>query len=344
MKIMRPIRKDDYEALNRIAVESGVGFTSLPVDETLLKGKIDRAVASFSKEVEKPDSEHYLFVMEDTETGEVVGTAGIEAAVGIDDVFYSYHHGKVVHSSRELGVHNEVETLTLCNDYTGMSEICTLFLREVAREGHNGRFLSRFRFLFLAEHRERFTEKVFAEMRGVSDENGSSPFWKWLEEHFFSLDFPTADYLTGVGQKVFIAELMPKYPIYVNLLSKEAQAVIGEVHERTRPALKLLLSEGFTYSGYVDIFDAGPSIEADIDNIRTVRLSRRLPVSIDSTITEDRPEYFAINTKLEDFRAAMLNLKVDEENQIVRINDKTASALKVEDGEFIRFAPIVSGD
>ncbi len=341
MMIIRPIRKDDYDALKCIAIESGVGFTSLPDNEALLHGKIDRSLNSFAKGVERPDCELYLFVMENTETGEVVGTSGIEAAVGLDDAFYSYHHGKVVHSSRELKVHNEVETLTLCNDYTGVSEICTLFLREPARLGHNGRFLSRFRFLFIAEHRERFSEKVFAEMRGVSDENGASPFWEWLEEHFFSLDFPTADYLTGVGQKVFIAELMPKYPIYVNLLSKEAQAVIGQVHDKTRPALRLLQSEGFTSAGYVDIFDAGPSVEAKVDNIRTARYSRKMKVAISEFQDDIKADYIAINAKLQDFSACALHLEIDEDNQMVCISEQTAKALKVENGDFIRFAPIV---
>lgn len=343
MIIIRPIRKDDFDALKGIAVESGVGFTSLPDNEDLLHGKINRSVVSFSKEVEKPETELYLFVMEDTETGEVVGTSGVEASVGLDDAFYSYHHGKVVHSSRELKVHNEVETLTLCNDYTGISEICTLFLREPARSGYNGRFLSRFRFLFIAEHRDRFSDKVFAEMRGVSDEGGASPFWEWLEEHFFSLDFPTADYLTGVGQKVFIAELMPKYPIYVNLLSKEAQAVIGEVHDKTRPALKLLQSEGFTKAGYVDIFDAGPSVEAKVDNIRTIRNSRRMAVGIGEFSEDSSVDHFAINTEMQNFRGCMLHLAIDEEKQIVLIAKESADALQVQNGDFIRFAPIVCG-
>ncbi|MFA0697852.1 arginine N-succinyltransferase, partial [Vibrio sp. 10N.222.49.C9] len=92
----------------------------------------------------------------------------------------------------------------------------------------------------LAEHPHRFSKTIFAEMRGVSDEKGNSPFWEWLQEHFFSIDFTMADYLTGIGKKGFIADLMPKLPIYINLLSKEAQAVIGEVHDNTRPALKLL--------------------------------------------------------------------------------------------------------
>lgn len=341
--IIRPIRENDFKALHNIAVESGVGFTSLPDNDELLQAKIARSVKSFETEANSPGQELYLFVMEDEQTNEVVGTSGIEAAVGLDDPFYSYHHGKVVHSSRELNVHNEVETLTLCNDYTGVSEICTLFLREKARAGANGKVLSRFRFLFMAEHRDKFSDRVFAEMRGVSDANGASPFWEWLEEHFFSLDFPTADYLTGVGQKVFIAELMPKYPIYVNLLSQAAQAVIGEVHEKTRPALRLLQAEGFTKSGYVDIFDAGPSVEAQIDNIRTVQASQRLPVEINDSLSDKPAEYLAINTQLHDFRATMLAVNVDCEKQVVQISEHAADLLQVSNGDSIRFAPIHSG-
>ena len=228
MIIIRPIQASDYDSLHRIAIESGHGFTSLPVNEGLLKQRIAHSEDSFNKDVSSPGSEGYLFVMEDTDTGSVVGTSGIEAAVGLEDAFYHYHLGKVVHNSRELGIYNTVETLSLCNDYTGTSEICTLFLGESHRKNRNGRFLSRCRFLFMAEHKERFAETVIAEMRGISDEEGRSPFWNWLEEHFFSMDFPTADYLTGIGKKVFIAELMPKHPIYVSLLSKDAQKVIND--------------------------------------------------------------------------------------------------------------------
>ena len=229
MNIIRPITKADYNALKEIAVESGIGFTSLPVNDELLQRKIDRAETAFNKpNVTEPGDESYLFVMEDTTTGQVVGTTGIEAAVGIDDAFYHYHLSKVVHASRELNIHNTVDILTFCNDYTGVTEICTLFLREQARGGINGRFLSKVRFLFMMEHRERFSETVIAEMRGVSDEEGRSPFWEWLETHFFSMDFPTADYLTGIGNKVFIAELMPKYPIYVICLAKKRKKSLAK--------------------------------------------------------------------------------------------------------------------
>ena len=243
-----------------------------------------------------------------------------------------------MHTSRALGVYNPVDILTLCNDYTGVSELCTLFLRESSRKKNNGRLLSKFRFLFIAEFRSRFADRVIAEMRGVSDEDGHSPFWKWLQDSFFSVDFPTADYLTGIGQKVFIAELMPKYPIYVSLLSKEAQAVIGKVHEKTRPALALLQSEGFSNTGYVDIFDAGPTVEAKVEHIRSVRSSRKLQVQI-GPVTSGQP-YMVSNTKLQDFRATWLYLQLEEDSEMVTLPVECAELLQVNNGDWVRLARI----
>ncbi|WNO60501.1 arginine N-succinyltransferase [Rheinheimera sp. MMS21-TC3] len=338
MMVVRPIRADDYPALYDIAIESGHGFTSLPVNDELLMRKVSRSEQSFTKQVQQPGDEGYLFVLEDTQTGEVCGTSALEAAVGLDDAFYHYHLGKVVHNSRSLGVYKTVDILTLCNDYTGVSELCTLFLRETKRQNNNGRLLSKMRFLFLAEFPQRFSDRVIAEMRGVSNADGSSPFWQWLQEHFFSVDFPTADYLTGIGQKVFIAELMPKYPIYVSLLSKEAQAVIGQVHEQTKPALALLKSEGFASRGYVDIFDAGPTVEARVEHIRSVQNSQRLQVVIGQI--DKAATYLICNTVIADFRATCAELEVDLQNQHAIITADVATALKVSAGDWVRVTSI----
>jgi arginine N-succinyltransferase len=338
MMVIRPIRKSDFAELVKIADESGHGFTSLPNNEELLAAKIARSEVSFKKTVDCPQDEGYLFVLEDTETGEVVGTSAIEAAVGLDDAFYHYHLSKVIHSSRTLNVYNPVEILTLCNDYTGATELCTLFLRETARKNGNGKLLSKVRFMFIKEHEDRFADTLLAEMRGVSDENGKSPFWKWLEEHFFSMDFPTADYLTGIGQKVFIAELMPKYPIYVNLLSKEAQAVVGQVHEKTKPAIQLLKNEGFTFNGYVDIFDAGPTVEAKLNNVRTVRASSHKKVIIGDNAGGQ--QIMIANTELDNFRATLADLSFDKDGNDIVITAKMAGALQVSEGDTIRIATV----
>ena len=337
MIIIRPIKMTDYDDLYRIAIESGHGFTSLPVNEDILKKRIAHSEESFKIPVSQAGNQGYLFVMEDTETNQVVGTTGIEASVGLDNAFYHYHLGKVVHSSRELNIHNTVETLSLCNDYSGATEICTLFLQESHRKNNNGKFLSRCRFLFIAEHTERFSDCIIAEMRGVSDENGKSPFYDWLEEHFLSIEFTKADYLTGIGNKGFIAELMPKYPIYVNLLSKEAQQVINKVHSNTVPALRLLEAEGFSRRGYVDIFDAGPTVEAERNQIRAVRESKKYQVLVDDNCGEESNlKHIICNTKVEDFRAAQVKLTLREiANQVVITSD-VAKALQVEKGDWVR--------
>ncbi|UTT85969.1 arginine N-succinyltransferase [Vibrio pelagius] len=335
MLVVRPIKLSDYDALHTCAVESGHGFTSLPVNEELLTNRITHSEYSFAKEnVTEPGDEGYLMVGFDVETGEVAGTTGIEASIGWDVPFYSYHISKVVHSSQRLKVNNVVKLLTFGNNYTGCSEICTLFLRPDYRKGLNGRLMSKCRFLLMAEHPERFSKTIFAEMRGVSDDEGNSPFWKWLQEHFFSIDFTLADYLTGIGKKGFIADLMPKLPIYINLLSQEAQDVIGQVHEKTRPALKLLEREGFTNRGYVDIFDAGPTVECDLRNIESVRHSIRAQVEISEHASSQ--DYLIGNTSFENFRAVAAKGAYDQASGKVILAPKVAEALEVKEGDFVR--------
>lgn len=335
MLVVRPIKNTDYEALHVCAVESGHGFTSLPVNEELLTNRINNSVESFSKpNVTEPGDEGYLMVGYDSETGEIGGTTGIEASIGWDVPFYTYHISKIVHSSPKLGVNNIVKLLTFGNNYTGCSEVCTLFLRPSFRAGLNGRLMSKCRFLIMAEHPERFSETVFAEMRGVSDDEGNSPFWQWLQEHFFSIDFTLADYLTGIGKKGFIADLMPKLPIYINLLSKEAQAVIGKVHENTVPALKLLKREGFVCRDYVDIFDAGPTVECDLMNIVSVRDSFKAKVKVrEHTSSQD---YLMINTSFENFRGTAAKGAFDKETNTVLLSPEVAKVLDVKDDEYVR--------
>jgi len=338
MLVIRPINMSDYDALHTCAVESGHGFTSLPVNEKLLTNRIQHSEYSFSKpDVTQPGDEGYLMVGFDSETNEVAGCTCIEASIGWDVPFYSYHISTIVHSSPKLGVNNVVKLLTFGNNYTGCSEICTLFLRPAFRGGLNGRLMSKCRFLMMAEHPHRFSETVFAEMRGVSDDEGNSPFWQWLQEHFFSIDFTMADYLTGIGKKGFIADLMPKLPIYINLLSPEAQEVIGKVHDNTKPALRLLENEGFTCRNYVDIFDGGPTVECDLRNIESVRHSFRAKVEISEHSSSQ--DYLMSNTSFEDFRAVATKAAYDQASESVIINAEAAKALQVEQGDYVRLLP-----
>ncbi|HEY5718070.1 MAG TPA: arginine N-succinyltransferase [Motiliproteus sp.] len=334
MMLIRPIAESDYPALLEIAEESGIGFTSLPYNEEILSGKLQRSLESFARTEESPEHELYLFVLEDTATGTIAGTTAIATGVGTQEAFYHYHRETVVHASRELNVHNRMEVLTLCNHYTGATEVCTLYLREPYRKGTNGRLLSKCRFLFMAQHPQRFNPKVIAEMRGVSDSSGHSPFWEWLGDNFFSMDFPRADYLVGLGNKVFIAELMPKYPLYVNLLSKEARAVISQVHEKTRPALRLLEKEGFQHAGYIDIFDGGPTVEAPLQQIHSVEHSQQRLVEV-GAFDQGGRACLVCNDRLQGFRATLTELLLPEQGA-VRLTPEVAAVLAVEPGDQVR--------
>ena len=333
--IVRPVRSSDLSALMALAQSTGTGLTTLPANEERLAQRVAWAERSFRGEAERADAD-YLFVMEDDD-GQVVGISAIAGAVGKREPWYNFRVGLTVSASQELGIHREIPTLFLANDLTGNSELCSLFLHAGYRTGLNGRLLSKARFLFIAEFRELFGNKVIAEMRGMSDENGRSPFWESLGRHFFRMEFSQADYLTGVGNKAFIAELMPKFPLYTCFLSEEARAVIGRVHPDTEPALAMLKGEGFSYQGYVDIFDAGPAIEVETDKIRAVRDSQTLVLAV-GTPGDDAIPYLIHNRKREDCRITAAPARAAAGTLVV--DPLTAKRLQLSAGSQVRAVPL----
>ena len=124
----------------------------------------------------------------------------------------------------------------------------------------------------------------------------------------------------------------------MNLLDEQTQAVIGQVHESTKPALSILEKEGFGYQGYVDIFDAGPTVEAQLRGIRAVRDSIALPVTV-GTMPKEGEYHLISNTRLQEFRCCLAQLPMTKGNEIT-IDKKLAQALKVGNGETVRVVPL----
>ncbi|MBB5016992.1 arginine N-succinyltransferase [Chitinivorax tropicus] len=332
---VRSIVAADLASLMALARSTGVGVTTLPANEERLSRRIDISERSIAGTAPRQDA-NYLFVLEDA-SGAVVGTSAVAAAVGLDEPWYNYRVGLSVHASRELGVYRRLQTLFLTNDMTGVAELCSLFLHTDFRHSNNGALLSKSRFLFLADFPERFSDKVIAEMRGVSDDAGRSPFWESLGRHFFKMDFSQADYLSGIGNKSFIAELMPQHPVYVDFLSEEARAVIGQVHDKTRPALSMLQGEGFSYQGYVDIFDAGPTVECALKQIRAVRESKVVTALPHHTQADDIT-YLVSNRKLSDFRVCLVRSRMTPAG--LPISPEALSKLNLAVGDSVRAVPL----
>ncbi|AHH49583.1 arginine N-succinyltransferase [Pseudomonas aeruginosa] len=333
--IVRPVTSADLPALIELARSTGTGLTTLPANEQRLQHRVSWAEKAFRGEAERGDAD-YLFVLED-DAGKVVGISAIAGAVGLREPWYNYRVGLTVSASQELNIHREIPTLFLANDLTGNSELCSLFLHADHRSGLNGKLLSRARFLFIAEFRHLFGDKLIAEMRGMSDEEGRSPFWESLGRHFFKMEFSQADYLTGVGNKAFIAELMPKFPLYTCFLSEEAREVIGRVHPNTEPALAMLKAEGFSYQGYVDIFDAGPAIEAETDKIRAIAESQNLVLAV-GTPGDDAEPYLIHNRKREDCRITAAPARAAAGTLVV--DPLTAKRLRLSAGASVRAVPL----
>ncbi|SFU69516.1 arginine N-succinyltransferase [Halomonas korlensis] len=338
---IRSIAEGDLDELQALARETGVGFTSLPDNRDFLAARIASTVSAFEERT-PVDQRLYFFVLEDEETGRLAGCCAIEGQVGREIPFYHYRLGTLAHSSVQLDLHRTIDTLFLSSDHTGDAEVASLFLRPAyrgvdRRHQRNGALLSMMRWLFMAEFRDRFPEKVLAEMRGVFDDQGRSPFWDCLGSHFFPLDFDEADRLTGLGQKSFIGELMPKFPIYTPFLNEQARACIGQVHEQTRPALAMLKQQGLRWEGFIDIFDGGPTVEAYIDDVRGVRLSRhcRVEVNPERHPKADRPRWLAATTDMASFRAAWLGQGPDA-HDVVTLDATEARRLDVATGDTLR--------
>ncbi len=342
MLVIRPIELKDLDDLLALLEHAGHGLTSLPKDAEVLKKRISLSIRSFEHvEKDRPGGELYLFVMEDIFKGKIIGVSGILSKIGGFDPFYFYRREKQRMSSEMIDVEHELNTLHVEKIYDGPAEICSLYLSPDYRSSQNGRFLSLSRFLYMGNHLTFFENEVIAEMRGRVDKHGHSPFWEAIGKKFFKIDFPKADYLTMKNKK-FIEELLPDYPIIVDLLPQQAQRVVGKVHPNTVPALKILNQEGFEECGLVGIFESGPVVKTKVDNIRSIKKSQ---VSIVEEIKDE--DEFENQEKVIISLIDPLNFRcclspISQKNEKISISDVAATALRLKIGDKVRHVSLKS--
>ena len=340
MLIIRPIDHNDLSALEQLARSAAGGTTTLPDNRDYLSELINQTQLALHQPVDRAGSESYHFVLQDSASDEIIGIAGIDASVGLKTPFYSYRIDEIIHASAELQIHNRVPALHLCQDYTGATRLCTLFIKPDQRTPANLHLLSRARMLFMAPNLQRFGRRTIAELQGMMDEQGRSPFWECLGRHFFDMEFARANYLTGINSKAFIADLMPHYPVYTTLLSEEARQSLGQVRPDVEEVLDLLLDEGFKDRGYVDIFDAGPTVESRTDDLRSVYDSRTLPCEISDKADTGEQWWLVANDKWRDYRAML----VQGSAEAPVLTAAQAEQLKLNSGDSMRAMAMDSAD
>jgi arginine N-succinyltransferase len=333
MLIVRPSHLDDLKTTRDLARLAGPGFTSLTVGDAALAERLENSAASFGANVTTPGPEVYVLMLEDTETGQTVGIGAIKAQVGIKVPFFSYRRTTLAQCSSAVGRRFDMDALYPVNEAAGATEVGTLFVCPSARGSGGGGLVARARYLLMAVAPHRFGERVIAELRGVVDAQGRSPFWEALGRPFFRMDFEEADRLSTMDNQ-FISDLLPTHPVYLDLLPEAARAVVGMAHPEGLAARRLLEAEGFRYRGLVDVFDAGPLLSARKERIYTFRKSHEATVRVSQPPAADAIAAIVAAARLPDFRAAACRVALVGSD--VLVDEASARALDLATGDRAR--------
>ena len=336
--LIRPANMDDLQPIYEMAKRTGGGFTNLPPDKKALSAKLERSAAGFDRVGDDVADDLYVFVLQNSLTGEVRGTCQIFGNVGQKWPFYSYRIGALTQHSVELERTFRADILNLSTDLEGATEVGGLFLHPGERAGGLGMLIARSRYLFIRNHRQRFADRTIAELRGVIDEAGGSPFWDGVAGRFFGMSFQEADEFNAKFGNQFIADLMPKHPVYIAMLQESAKTVIGVPHPSGRAAMRMLENEGFAWENYIDIFDGGPTMTARTDQIRSIREAKDVTITeISNSVGEQKSDQKKLLTlgRLHSFKAAYG--WIDDRGDDVIIDAGCARALNISVGDQVTY-------
>jgi arginine N-succinyltransferase len=340
MLYVRPGRLSDLDALQHMARTAQPVLHSLPHDRGALEARVALSEDSFRAEVDFPGEEFYLFVLEDAASGKLLGTASIVAAAGYAEPFYVFRNDALIHASRELHVNRKIHALTMSHELTGKSRLAGFYIDPALRGDAAAHLLSRARMMYIAANRKRFTPEVFSLLLGVTDEHGMSPFWEAVGRKFFGRDFADVEVTSGGRSRTFIAEVMPSYPLYVPLLPEAAQRVLGEPDEHALLAYDIHLEEGFEPDRFVDIFDAGPVLTAQVDRSACFARNEARPVRESAAPGDaDATTYLVASNRAGNFRCVLAELPQAGAAD-APLASAARAALGVQDGDTVRCVPL----
>ncbi len=260
MLIVRAAKAADIDALSLLAEEAGTGFTSLSVTRDVLAERLEKSAAAYQSNPQGQTEDTYQLMLEDTESGKIIGCSAIKAMVGVSKPYWDFKIITIAQHSVDAQRRFDMDAMLLVNDFAGSTEVGTLFVSEAGRGGGAGRLVAQSRYLLMGAAPERFGEKVLAELRGVVLDDGSSPFFDHVSRPFFHMDFDEADRLSASTDNQFILDLGPQHLIYVDLMPESVRDVIGKTHRDGAGAMNLLRWEGSTTTNIVDHFDGGPLV------------------------------------------------------------------------------------
>ena len=331
MLIVRAARVADHADLVRLSSEAGTGFTSLAVSPDELMARLEKSDAAFAGPEEHKEV-IYQLMLEDTESGAVVGCSAVKAMVGVTKPYWDFKIITLAQHSLQADRRFDMDAMMAVNDFAGCTEVGTLFVQPDARGNGTGSLVAQSRYLLMAAAPKRFGERVLAELRGVVEDDGSSVFFDHVSRPFFRMDFDEADRLSAASDNQFILDLMPQHLIYIDLLPAAVREVIGKTHRDGAGALRMLRAEGFHFDRYVDIFDGGPLVSTYTEDVRTYRDSKVVRVREAAVGGEKRG--LLSTDRMDNFRTAAVTATVLGEEAYIEAD--AMRALDLADGDVAR--------
>ncbi|MCE2657330.1 MAG: arginine N-succinyltransferase [Rubrivivax sp.] len=180
-----------------------------------------------------------------------------------------YRLGWAVHSSPELQLFGRQRTLLLGHDLTGADALggwaLAPALREASAEAQEGAqevwsALLDAAWLALAAA-DTPTAPCIAELPGLADDDGQSPFWRGLGQHFHHHGLAASRQQHGAAFDSLVAELLPRHLVYASFLSPAAQAAMGQCASSALPLRRALQQRGFCWRQHITVTDGGAVME-----------------------------------------------------------------------------------
>lgn len=289
--LIRPVRAHDVQSLLDLILCSSGGLSSLQPRLDFLKKYIANSEASFAGTLPTEAPHKYLMVMTEAGDDRIIGCAAVKSKIGLDSPFINF----------DLQGDGENQTLRASSRFTGATEVGSLFLHPDYRASGLGRYLTKVRYLLMAREPWRFGETVIAELRGICGADGS-PLYDHLFSYKLDKTFLEADAEYFDRNPDALGEIVPLADVSVYDMPLPVKASLGQPHPSGIGAMRLLQTEGFIFSGTVDLFDGGPIMAAHRDTIRTIMNSKTATVIAAQDALDAEPALITIGD-VANFRA-----------------------------------------
>ncbi|MBI4595367.1 MAG: arginine N-succinyltransferase [Candidatus Tectomicrobia bacterium] len=336
MLVIRNAETRDLEALVKLAaILNSVNFPNQP---DVLKEQLELSETSFAGRIKDPYEGHYIFVAEDTEGGEILGSSMIFSRHG--SPLAPHYYFEVLFEERyshtlKKGFKHQI--LRLRSNEDGPTELGGFVIHPHARGKGLGRPLSYVRLMYIGLHREKFKERILAELLPPLTEEGKSLLWEAYGNKFTALSYKEADYLSRKN-KEFIGALFPQHDVYTCLFPPEVQEVIGEVGKDTVSVKAMLEEAGLRYLNQLDPFDGGPHFGAHLEDIRPLKELKILSARMDTRKPASAPKGLVAVEKGHNFKTIVTVLHI--ENDEIFLEPESMKALDIAPLEKVASMPL----